>query len=342
MSQLDLISIFKAVTETLAENQQSLNEADSYNHNHGDNMVKTFETITRAAEKSKVQTPSAQMAAASKELSKSSSGSAQIYAQGLKQASQQFKGKELTADNVGTLINSLMGMDATPKTQPAPAKTQVQENGGGDLLSTLLGSLIGQDPSKTQQKPQQNESGGDLLGQLLGGLLGGGQQQEAPQQPQDQGTDLGGLLGSLLGGSGSQQQIPQQKARQGQLQRAKPRQQQPQQDSGGDLLGELLGGLLGGGQTQQPSTPQRSQPQQESGGGLLDTLLGSLLGGGTNNSQSEQPSPEDLLGSLLSGTSNKTTRQQAKKQGLDIGSLLSAGLAYYAAKKGGKSSLEAI
>ena len=76
-------------------------------------MVQTFQTITKAAARSKTKTPAAQLAAASHSLSKSTSGSAQIYAQGLKKASQDFKGKDLTTDNVGILIYSLMDMGST-------------------------------------------------------------------------------------------------------------------------------------------------------------------------------------------------------------------------------------
>jgi hypothetical protein len=73
MKQVDLISVFKAVTETLQENQTNLNEVDTFNHDHGDNMVQTFQTITNAASKSKTKTPAAQLAAASRSLSKSTS-----------------------------------------------------------------------------------------------------------------------------------------------------------------------------------------------------------------------------------------------------------------------------
>jgi hypothetical protein len=66
LPQIDLISVFKAVTETLQENQTNLNEADTYNHDHGDNMVQTFQTITKAAANSKTKTPSAQLASASR------------------------------------------------------------------------------------------------------------------------------------------------------------------------------------------------------------------------------------------------------------------------------------
>jgi hypothetical protein len=153
MKQVDLISVFKAVTETLQENQTNLNEVDTFNHDHGDNMVQTFQTITNAASKSKTKTPAAQLAAASRSLSKSTSGSAQIYAQGLKKASQDFKGKDLTADNVGVLINSLMGTSGTAASTQPSVENQVQI-GGGDLLSTLLGSLISTNPSTPTAKWQ--------------------------------------------------------------------------------------------------------------------------------------------------------------------------------------------
>ncbi len=38
-NQVDLLSLFNAVTGTLKENKTALNKADEYNGNHGDNMV---------------------------------------------------------------------------------------------------------------------------------------------------------------------------------------------------------------------------------------------------------------------------------------------------------------
>ena len=47
-SEVNLVSLFNAVTKALKRNQGSLNEADAYNHNHGDNMVNNFTIITKA------------------------------------------------------------------------------------------------------------------------------------------------------------------------------------------------------------------------------------------------------------------------------------------------------
>jgi len=83
-TNLDLLTLFQSVTETLKENQTSLNEADTYNHDHGDNMVKTFEVINKALEQKPDAAMSDQLAYASQKLAKSSkSGSAQLYAQNL-------------------------------------------------------------------------------------------------------------------------------------------------------------------------------------------------------------------------------------------------------------------
>ncbi len=217
---LTLPSIFKAVSKTLSENEAVLNEADTYNHNHGTNMAAAFQTVSKAVAKKKDLPVSEQLAYASEVLQGSKGGSAQIYAQGLANAAQKFQGKQLSDNTVGLLIESMMGMQ-----EPAQASS-------GAASSSLLGSLLGGMTGGGQPQQQSQPSGGDLLGSLLGGMTGGGQPQ---QQSQPSGGDLlGSLLGGLTGGGQPQQQT---------------------QPSGGDLLGSLLGGMTGGGQPQQQSQP---------------------------------------------------------------------------------------
>jgi hypothetical protein len=90
-----------------------------------------------------------------------------------------------------------------------------QSQAGGDLLSGLLGSLMGGQsgavaPSTANQAGNQSQAGGEdlsgLLGSLLGGQVGGtpqGGAMQAGNQPQTSGGELSGLLGSLLGGQTS-------------------------------------------------------------------------------------------------------------------------------------------
>ena len=245
---INLSSIFAEVTKVLEVNQRELDNADEYNHNHGSNMVNTFSLLQKAVESVKDQPVADQLGYASKNLrSQSTSGSAQLYADGLAQASQDFVGKELNAGTAGTLINAMMGMGET------------SERGGGDFLSALLGNLT---------KPKEEEA-------------------PAPSQPEDL---LSSLVNSLAG-----QKPP------------ATTQQTPASQSGSDLLGSILGGLTG----------KQEEPEQKPSGGGLGDIISGLLGGQSSSSQSQS-------------------------DGFDAKDLISMGLAYYAAKQGGQSNLQAI
>jgi len=214
--ELNLSTLFQEVTKVLATNRQQLDDADEYNHNHGSNMVHTFNLIQQAVASKETEPVSDQLAFASQVLKEQSSGStAQIYAEGLNKASQEFLGKDFNAATAGTLINSMMGMDAGT------------ERGGGDFLSTLLGFLAKPQPEAEPQAPAPAQPN-DLFGSLIGSLAG---QQETQNQP-----EASDLLGGLLGGLGGQQQTT-----------------TPNQPDVSDLLGGLLGGLTGSGSSQTSS-----------------------------------------------------------------------------------------
>ncbi len=183
---IDLGKLFGSVAKTMAQNKTSLNEADTYNHDHGDNMVQIFEVITQAMKEKKDATPAQQLAYASQLLqAKSQSGSAQLYAEGLSNAASQFKGQNaVTTDNAMTLIQTLLGASGS-----VPA-TQAQGGGTGDLLGSLLGGLTG-----GQQTQSQDGGTGDLLGSLLGGLTGAQQPEAAtPAAEGKSQIDIGTLL----------------------------------------------------------------------------------------------------------------------------------------------------
>ncbi len=180
-SPIDLGKLFQTVTGTLAKNKESLNAADTNNHDHGDNMVNTFEVITQAMKEKQGADPADQLAYAAELLRQQKSGSAQLYAKGLSQAAQQFQGQQVTSGNAMTLIQTLLGGGE------APVQQEQQQQGGG--LGNVLGSLLG-GGQQQQQQPQQD---GGVLGNVLGSLLGGGGQQTTSQQSSG-GIDIGDIV----------------------------------------------------------------------------------------------------------------------------------------------------
>ncbi len=234
-SNIDLATLFQTVTQSLVENQQALDQADTINRDHGDNMVKTFQTITNALEKKQGATPSAALKYAAKTVSKSSaSGSAQLYSQNLAQAATQFKGKGIDAqgalqllstligagqgggaqgggDALGSLLGGLMGGNAQAQQAPASihgaqagvGQTSQPSSAGSDMLGALLTGLSG--GNAKPQQPQQT-GGADMLGALLGGLTGGNQQGNANSSQQNSGFDLSDLLAAGMGYMQAKQQ----------------------------------------------------------------------------------------------------------------------------------------
>lgn len=135
-NQIDLGPLFSQVVKTLAKQQTQLNKADTQNHDHGDNMVQVFNTITQAVQQKQGSPQATQLDYAAQLLSQQNSGSAQLYAKGLQQAAQQFKGQNIDAGNILQLIQLLMG--GGQAAQPAaPA------SGGAGALGDLLTQLAG-------------------------------------------------------------------------------------------------------------------------------------------------------------------------------------------------------
>ena len=178
-ANVDLVKLFGTVAKAMSQNQTSMNEADTYNHDHGDNMVQIFEVITQAMKEKKSASPADQLAYASEILrKKSNSGSAQIYSEGLKDAAQQFTGKKtINLENAMQLVQLLLGS--------AGGSTGSSGSIGGDLLGSLLNNLGGQQSGSGQQSGidlgdilnvgmtllQNKQSGGSGLDSILGTLV---------------------------------------------------------------------------------------------------------------------------------------------------------------------------
>lgn len=287
--RVDLVELFGTVTQALAENQQGLDRLDEYNHDHGDNMVQTFQTITQALEKKRGSSDSAALGYAARQLSRNArSSSSKLYAENLAQAATQFKGKRVDEKGALDLLTTLIGAGQAGS-QPAsqPAHSMPQQPAGGDMLAALMGGAAPQ-----QQTPQ---GGDDLLGALLGGMGGGSQQS---------GSTGGDLLGALLGGMGGGSQQPTSSS-----------------GGGGDLLGALLGGMTGQGGSSQSGQSgfglqnllaaglAYMQAKQTGQGGMQALLQAAAAGSGMGNSAHREQSTQVVVQAFLQALSGMKARQ---------------------------------
>lgn len=179
--QVDLLKLFSQVSETIQKNQESLNGADSYNHDHGDHMVQIFEVITQAMKDKKNADPADQLEYAAQLLrKKTGSGSGKLYAEGLKEAAKKVSGKEMDAGGVLTMLQTILGAG-----EEAPSSSAT-----GDMLGSLLGQLGGSNSDASSESSQ---------GLDLGDLLSAGMDFMAAKQEGK--TDLEALTGALVSGT---------------------------------------------------------------------------------------------------------------------------------------------
>jgi len=78
----------------------------------------------------------------------------------------------------------------------------------GDVMGSLLGSLLGGGTPQGQGSPMDTQQGAGGLGDVMGALLGGGMQGSAPSMGAPAGASqgavgIGDILGAVLGGGGS-------------------------------------------------------------------------------------------------------------------------------------------
>lgn len=195
-SNLDLAKIFSAVTKTLAENQTTLNKADAYNQNHGDNMVDIFNLISGAVGKAPQGDVARGLSLASELLGDKKSGSAAMYAKGLAQAAEYFQGQDLDASQLMPLLQTLLG----------GGEASVSKGPGG-LLDSLVGSLGGEDGldlgdilSAGAAFMESKESGDSNLEAAVDALIASSKMGESPHRAQSSKLVADTLLQTLLGG----------------------------------------------------------------------------------------------------------------------------------------------
>ncbi len=190
-SDVDLARLFGAATQALQGEQDALNAADSFNHDHGTHMLESFQLITQAVEEKRAAAPAEQLAYASQKLEQNAaSGSAKRYAQGLARAAARLQGQRaLTGETALGLVQALLSEE-----QPeGPAELQVKGKApAGSGLDTLLAA--------GSAYMQAKQEGGSALEALLEAVVAG-KSKPSHQSQSDKvvGGTLINIIGELLG-----------------------------------------------------------------------------------------------------------------------------------------------
>ncbi len=197
-SNIDLVKIFSAVAQTMVENKTTLNEADDYNKNHGDNMVDIFTMITGAMKEAPQGNVASGLSTASELLAgdKKKSGSADMYAKGLAQAAEYFKDQDLDASQMLPLLQTILGGGEASVTK-----------GAGGLLDSLVGSIGGDDGldlgdilSAGAAFMEAKESGDSNLEAAMDAVISSSKMGESPHRAQSSKLVADVLLKTLMGG----------------------------------------------------------------------------------------------------------------------------------------------
>jgi len=190
-SDVDLARLFSAATQALQGEKDALNEADSFNHDHGTNMLESFKIITQAVEEKQGDSPSEQLAYASQKLDQSAaSGSARRYSQGLARAAARLQGQTtLTGENALGLVQALLSAGEAE----APAELEVKgKSSGGSSLDTLLAA-----GSAYMESKQKGDSALEALLQAF--IAGKSKPSHQSQSDKVVGGTLVNIIGELLG-----------------------------------------------------------------------------------------------------------------------------------------------
>jgi hypothetical protein len=198
--QVDLSQVFQVVASALAQDRDNLNHADTYNSNHGDNIVQAFQTVAMALAEKQNASNGKQLAYASQKLTQQPSGSAQFYAQGLAEASRAAEDGTLDAADALRLAQVLLG----------GGKPAGSDAGLDHVLAGVMGSLGGSSSGSRSTAGATDDlvsagvaflaspQGQQLVAGLLQSLTAGEQKQPAPHRAES-GALIAGTLMQAIG-----------------------------------------------------------------------------------------------------------------------------------------------
>lgn len=139
---IDLPTLFTAVSQRLNAERGVLNAADPYNGNHGDHMIEIFEAGAEAQNQLDAgDLPAGMRAAARKLLTLPENGSAQVYSRGLDSFGDAFEKAGVSLEELAAFVRQTLEKPSMP-VQPA-ATEEEPGNSKSQVLKALVNGLSG-------------------------------------------------------------------------------------------------------------------------------------------------------------------------------------------------------
>ena len=139
---IDLPTLFAAVSQRLNAERGVLNAADPYNGNHGDHMIEIFEAGAEAQNHlDPGNLPAGMRAAARKLLTLRDNGSAQVCSRGLDSLGDSFEKAGVSLEDLAAFVRQTLEKPAETVRPGAPG--EAPGNGKSQVLKALVNGLSG-------------------------------------------------------------------------------------------------------------------------------------------------------------------------------------------------------
>jgi len=163
VAPVNLPDLFANVASVLEVQRETLNQADTFNHNHGEHMVEIFQAAAQAAAEMKdAPIADAMQHAAGLLRQRSENGSAQVYARGLGLLAVQLRQRELTLDDLLLTVRDYLHESKEPEEETTKRSA--------DVVKALLTALADWSQVETDlgQGAAAQPGGGLDMGYLFG------------------------------------------------------------------------------------------------------------------------------------------------------------------------------
>jgi hypothetical protein len=138
----DLAHIFQAVADTLSQQREVLNRADSANANHGDHMLAIFQVAARAVQSLPLSNLSDSLEGASRLLVQlGDNTSAQVYARGLEQFGRAFRRHQVEFEDLAGYVQRLLQEPPASSASEGQAETNARADKRAEVMKALVFGL---------------------------------------------------------------------------------------------------------------------------------------------------------------------------------------------------------